>query len=106
MIYAATLRKEQDYLILEKKLNAANNCTNKVSSNPELKLAYGPITSNPWNGGDELLAGKTYLTSVKLNSLEETQLNLNKTLVSVRASEKIVEINNPTFNGLTDKEKA
>lgn len=106
LIYAATLRKEHDYLILEKKLNAANNWTSTVSSIPELKLAYGPITINPWIGGDELLAGKTYLTNVKLNSLEVTQLNLNKALVSVRASDKIVEITNPTFNGLTDKAKS
>ena len=106
LIYAATLRKEQDYLILENKLNAANKWTSAVSSNPELKLGYGPVTSNPWIGGDELLAGKTYLTSVKINSLEETQLNLNKALVSVRASDKIIEITNPIFSGLTDKAKS
>lgn len=46
LIYAATPREEQDYLILKKKLNAADKWTNTVSSNPELKLAYVPVTSN------------------------------------------------------------
>lgn len=106
LIYAATLRKEVDYSILQNKLNGANKWTNVISNNPELKMAYGPLKSNPWDGGEELLAGKTFITNIKLDSLEETDLKLNKSLVSVRASDKIIEITNPTFNELTDKAKS
>ena len=106
LIYAATLRKELDNSILQNKLNAANKWTNVISNNPELKMAYGPLKNNPWDGGEELLAGKTFLTNIKLDSHEETDLKLNKSLVSVRASDKIIEITNPTFNELTDKAKS
>ena len=106
LIYAATLRKELDNSILQNKLNAANKWTNVISDNPELKMAYGPLKNNPWDGGEELLAGKTFLTNIKLDSHEETDLKLKKSLVSVRASDKIIEITNPTFNELTDKAKS
>jgi len=106
LIYAATLREELDYSVLQNKLNAANKWTNLISNNTELKIAYGPLKSNPWNGGDELLAGQTFLTNIKLDNLEEAELKLNKSLVSVRSSDKIIEITNPTFNGLSDKAKS